>query len=91
MQRLETAGDEHVFKFLERNLEELQLLVKRMNALDDHFKAVFPGEEKGKFKGIKAEITTIKNCIIKANQKRHEYHAQVEEEEQLRRLGAKLE
>lgn len=91
MKRLETAADDHVFKFLERNLEELQILVKRMNALDDHFKAVFPGNDRGKFKGIKAEITTIKNCIIKANQKRHEYHAQVEEEEQLRRLGAKLE
>ncbi|HUX39284.1 MAG TPA: hypothetical protein VMV44_15395 [Rectinemataceae bacterium] len=89
MKRLETAEDDHVFKFLERNIEELQRLIRRLNALDDHFKSIFPTEEKAKFRGIKSEITTIKNCIIKANQKKHEFHAQVEEEEQLRRLGVR--
>lgn len=89
MKRLEAAPDDHVFKFLERNIEELQRLIRRLNALDDYFKSVFPAEEKARFRGIKSEITTIKNCIIKANQKKHEFHAQVEEEEQLRRLGVR--
>jgi len=89
MKRLEAALDDHVYKFLERNIEELQRLIRRLNALDDYFKAIFPAEEKAKFRGIKSEITTIKNCIIKANQKKHEFHSQVEEEEQLRRLGVR--
>ncbi len=91
MQRLESAPDDHVFKFLERNLEELQRMIRKLNALDDYFKSIFPVEEKAKFRGIKSEITTIKNCIIKSNQKKHEFHAQVEEEEQLRRLGVRSE
>ncbi len=91
MKRLESAPEDHAFKFLERNIEELQKTIRKLNALDDHFKAVFPVEEKAKFRGIKSEITTIKNCIIKANQKKHEFHAQVEEEEQLRRLGVRSE
>jgi hypothetical protein len=87
MKRLDGAPDDHVFKFLERNIEELQRIVKRLNAIEDHLRAIFPAAEKTRFKGIKSDITTIKNCIIKANQKKHEYHAQKEEEEQLRRLG----
>lgn len=89
IKRLEAAPDDHVYKFLERNIEELQRIIRKLNALDDHFKAIFPVEEKAKFRGVKSEITTIKNCIIKANQKKHEFHAQVEEEEQLRRLGVR--
>jgi len=89
LKRLESAPDDHVFKFLERNIEELQRMIKRLNALDDHFKSVFPAEERAKFRGVKSEITTVKNCIIKANQKKHEYHAQMEEQQQLRRLGVK--
>ena len=87
MKRLEGAPDDQAFKFLERNIEELQRLIRRMNAVDDHLKSIFPVAEKAKYRGIKSELTTIKNCIIKANQKKHEYHSQREEEEQLRRLG----
>jgi hypothetical protein len=32
-------------------------------------------------------MTTIKGAVIKANQKKHEYVAQREELEQMRRLG----
>jgi hypothetical protein len=38
-------------------------------------------------RGIKLEITAIKNSVVKANQKRHEYVSQKEEIEQLKKLG----
>jgi hypothetical protein len=44
-------------------------------------------EDRDKIRGIKPELGTIKNAILRANSKRHEYSAQKEEEEQLKRLG----
>jgi hypothetical protein len=32
----------------------------------------------------------MKNAVVRANQKRHDYSAQKEEEEQLKRLGVNL-
>jgi len=37
------------------------------------------------------ELATLKTSIIKANQKKHEYVAQKEEIEQMRRLGIRTE
>jgi hypothetical protein len=85
--RLETAPEDQVFKFLERSMEELQLLVKRMNALDDYFKANAGVEDRAKLRSVKTDTAAIKGALIKANQKKHEYVAQKEEVEQMRRLG----
>ncbi len=85
--RLETASDEQAFKFLEKTMEELQVLVKRMNALEEYFKAEVTAEERAKIRSVKADITAIKGALIKANQKKHEYVAHIEEQEQMRRLG----
>ena len=50
-------------------------------------RAPAPVEDRPKLKGIKAELLTIKGALIKANQKKHEYVAQMEEAEQMKRLG----
>ena len=34
------------------------------------------------------ELTSLKNCIVKTNQRKDEYTALIEEEEQLKKLGA---
>jgi hypothetical protein len=41
-------------------------------------------------KGIKIEIGALKNAVVKANQKKYEYIAQKEEQEQLKKLGIKI-
>jgi hypothetical protein len=65
----------------------VQTLHKILTALDEYFKSEAPQEDRDKVKGIKPELSTMKNAIIRANAKRHEYSAQKEEEEQLKRLG----
>ena len=61
-----------------------------MTALDEFFlDALNDPEVRNKARSIKTELTTIRNGIIKANQKKHEYIAQKEEEEQMKRLGIK--
>ncbi|MDR2069464.1 MAG: hypothetical protein LBP71_06305 [Spirochaetaceae bacterium] len=85
--KLETLQDEQLITLLEKSIRDVQSLHKTLSALDDFFKLVIDKEDREKVKGIKPELATMKNAIIKANQKRHEYGAQKEEEEQLKRLG----
>jgi hypothetical protein len=79
--------ESQLLAYLEKSIREAQSLHKLLGALDDFFKAAVDKGDREKVKGIKPELATIKNAIIRANQKRHEYSAQKEEEEQLRRLG----
>jgi hypothetical protein len=85
--RIETLPDDQAFKFLEKTMEELQLLLKRMNALEEFFRSAVTAEDRSRLRSVKTEVTSIKGALIKANQKKHEYVAQMEEVEQLRRLG----
>jgi hypothetical protein len=85
--RLETMGEKPLLAMLEKAVREAQSLHKTLSGLDEYFKAEAPKENREKIKGIKPELGVMKNAIIGANQKRHEYSAQIEEEEQLKRLG----
>jgi hypothetical protein len=87
--RLEGMDEEQAYKFLQRNIEEFQRTLRFLAALEDFFKSEIPAEAKGRIKLVRSEITTIKGAVIKANQKKHEYVAQREEREQMRRLGIK--
>lgn len=87
--KLESMQEEQLISFLERNIRDLQTIHKTLGALDEFYKAEVDRLDRDKVKGIKPELATIKNAIIRANSKRHEYSAQREEEEQLKRLGVK--
>jgi len=85
--KLESMQEEQLIGFLERNVREIQSMHKTLTALDEFFKAEVDKEDRDKIRGIKPELGTLKNAILRANSKRHEYSAQKEEEEQLKRLG----
>jgi hypothetical protein len=87
--RLEAMEEEQIIAWLEKTIREIQNIHKTLSALDEYFKAEATREERDRIKGIKPELSTIKNAILRANQIRHEYSAQKEEEEQMKRLGIK--
>ena len=89
-QKIANMTEDQIIVHLERNIKDLQSLHKTLGALDEFFKSSVPPEDRDKIKGIKPELSTIKNSIVRANQLRHEYSAQKEEEEQLKRLGVSL-
>jgi hypothetical protein len=89
--RLDAIGENQLLSLLEKALRDAQSLHKILTGLDEYFKAEASHELREKIRGIKPELATIKNAIIKANQKRHEYSALLEEAEQLKRLGIKTE
>ncbi len=91
-QRLASAPEEQAYSFLVKGLEDLQRYYRRLSALDEHFKnEITDPEAKPRIRGIKVELATLKTSIIKANQKKHEYVAQKEEIEQMRRLGIRAD
>ncbi|MDR1419942.1 MAG: hypothetical protein LBI86_06180 [Treponema sp.] len=89
--RLAAMEEEQIIAWIEKNIRDLQSIHKTLTALDEYFKSEAAHEERDRIRGIKPELSTIKNAILKANQLRHEYNARKEEEEQMRRLGIKAD
>lgn len=86
--RLEGSSEDVVFKFLAKGIEDLQAFHRKLAALDEFFQGALDDQEsRTRIRSVKIELGSIKNAIIKANQKRHEYIAQKEELEQMKRLG----
>ncbi|MDR0585391.1 MAG: hypothetical protein LBG57_13745 [Treponema sp.] len=85
--KLSAMSEEQIISYLERSIRDLQSLHRTLGALDEFFKGNAAKEDREKIKGIKPELATIKNSIVRSNQLRHEYSAQKEEEKQLKRLG----
>jgi len=86
-QKLAAMTEEQIIGYLERNIKDVQNYHKTLNALDEFFKANVIQDDRDKIKGIKPELSALKNTYVKANQMRYEYSAQKEAEEQMKRLG----
>jgi hypothetical protein len=70
--RLAATGEAQLVAFIDKQLNELLLIHRRLGSLNTLFQARAM-QEKKTARGIKIELLTIKNCIVKANTKRHEY------------------
>ncbi len=76
--KLEATSDELLAHFLDKQLNEVLLIHRRLASLNTLFQARALKEKKTT-RGIKIELLTIKNSIVKANQRRHEYHEEVKD------------
>jgi hypothetical protein len=85
--KMQSMSEEQLLGMLERNIRDAQNIHKILGALDDFFKLVTDKEDRDKVRGIKPELGIMKNAILRANQRRHEFSAQKEEEEQMKKLG----
>jgi hypothetical protein len=85
--KMQSMQEDQLLGMLERNIRDAQTMHKIFGALDDFFKLEAGKEDRDKIKGIKPELATMKNAIVRANQRRHEFSAQKEEEEQMKKLG----
>ncbi|HUX12035.1 MAG TPA: hypothetical protein VMW87_03355 [Spirochaetia bacterium] len=85
--KIEAASEEQLFSFLARNVSEIQLIHRRLQSMDNYFKDAVTGPERPQIRGIKIELTSLKNSIISANRKKHEYVAHKDELVQLKKLG----
>ncbi len=88
--RLQAASDEQLYKFVEKELGECHRIHRRAAALDEVLKRGVDTEERRKMKGVKIELTSLKNAIATAGRLKHEYVARKGELEQMKRLGIEL-
>ena len=89
--KIEQAGEDQLYQFINKELGDVHLIHRRANAFDGYFKAQTTRDEKRRLRGIKIELTTIRNAIAKASQLKHEYVSRKEEQEQLKKLGIEAE
>jgi hypothetical protein len=85
--RIQGLGDAEILGVLESRIVEVQQLSRTVPALAEHLESETPRELRDKLKGIRLESNGIRNAVVKANRRRHDYIARVEEREQLRKLG----
>lgn len=85
--KMYNQSEEAIFDFLIKQQSECQRISTLLNAFDEYFKNVAPAEVKSQIKGLKMELTSLKNILVKSNQLRAEYSAQLDEAKQMARLG----
>lgn len=86
-QKVETMDEQQILDLLTRHVAELSGILKQAAGLDEYFKQTAIPEVRDRIRGIKIEISAIRNSLVKANQCRAEYASQVEEQQQLKKLG----
>ena len=85
--KIAAAAEETVLGFVNRQLADNWEILLQLNALDEYFKSQASAADKDKIKGMKMELVTMKNTLVKTNQKRAEYVAVIEEKMQMEKLG----
>lgn len=86
-QKLETLSNDRIVEFLVTQLSECQKLMIHLEALDAYFKTSVSPINTSRIRGIKMEMTALKNTLVKTNQRKAEYSTIVEEQNQMRKLG----
>lgn len=85
--KIKTFDENSILEFTNKNIMENQEILTLLDAADEYFKQNVPISERTKIKGLKMDLITIKNVIVKAGQKRGDYCAHIEEQQQMKKLG----
>ena len=89
--RIAAAADDQLLEFVERQLSDLMVLHRRMGGVNARLQAEAPvgrsAGRRGEAKGIRLELSAVKNFLVKANQRLHDYTARLEELQQFLRSG----
>ncbi len=86
-QKIEMMEEQQIMELLTRQIAEMGNVLKTASGLDDYYKQWGSGSVHDHIRGVKVEISAIRNNLVKANQCRAEYTSQVEEQQQLKKLG----
>ena len=85
--RLQEAGEEQLFSFLQKQVKELFELHRQLSAVDTYIRAEISREQRTRLRPINVELSTLKEHLLRVNKKRHAYVTRKEEQEQLKKLG----
>ena len=87
IQKLAEMEEGALLDYLQRQISECNNLQFVLEGFDEFFKTAVNAENRGKIKGIQIELTTVKNTLIKINQRKAEYTSYMAEQAQMQKLG----
>ncbi len=76
--RLEGTKETILADFVDKQINELLLIHRRLASFNTFFQAKASQSGKQGVRGIKLELLTLRNSLVKANQRRHEYGERTE-------------
>lgn len=85
--KMQGQNEDAILEYLNKQLSECNYAILVLLALDEYFKNSVQVANCQKIKGLKMELTALKNTLVKTNQRKTEYTSLIEEEAQLKRLG----
>ncbi len=85
--KLSSFQETEILEYLNKQVTENQEILTLLDAADEYFKNNVVSMDRSKIKGLKMDLVTIKNIIVKTVQKRGEYLSIIEEQEQMKKLG----
>jgi hypothetical protein len=87
VQKIASMDEKTILDYVQRQLSECHSMQTTLGGLDEFFKASVTLLNRSKVKGIQIELTTVKNTLIKINQRKAEYLSVISEREQMKKLG----
>ena len=85
--RAVVVDEKTILDYVQRQLSECHSMQTTLGGLDEFFKASVTLLNRSKVKGIQIELTTVKNTLIKINQRKAEYTSYMAEQAQMQKLG----
>lgn len=89
--KIKNYPEQNILEYLNKSITDNQEILTLLTAADEFFKQNVDFHDRSKIKGLKIDLISIKNIIVKAIQKRSEYVGYIEEQEQMKKLGIKDE
>lgn len=89
--KIAASPEEAILQFVNKQLSDNKEMLALFTAADDYFKTAASSANRSKIKGLKIDLVSVNNALVKANKRRAEYTAIVEEINQMKKLGIKDE
>lgn len=85
--RISASPPSSLFTFMTKQLGEMQDVIIVLEALDEYFKAQKIKGDKSRIKGLKIELATLGNCIVKTRGRCADFSSEMEESKAMQELG----
>jgi hypothetical protein len=89
--KLESMQEDQLLQFLDRYIREIQGYQRTFLGLDEYFKFQVSRSDREKVRGIRPELATVKNALVRATQKRFEYASKAGGEMQFGQFNGETE
>ncbi|MDR2509544.1 MAG: hypothetical protein LBC77_02745 [Spirochaetaceae bacterium] len=89
--KLEVMEEAQLIEILQRNIKDILALHKTLSGLDDFFKRSVDASDRSRVRGIKPELSALKNATARGGEKFNDYNAHKESAEQFKRMGIDVE